>query len=179
MQPGAYERGRLPRWLGLAAALVLLAPSQGLAKAKDSRACALGAADLPGHVALSDPGDEAGAGFDILPTLKGHMARLGSLMNFLFRHIDEPEKSAALQTAIREMRWHLRRADRFTPISFAALVAPETEQREQDRFKAGLAAADRVLAAMAEAIRESDLAAARRLLLRLDTVRRICHGAFG
>ena len=107
------------------------------------------------------------------------MARLGSLMNFLFRHIDEPEKSAALQTAIREMRWHVRRAARFTPISFAALVAPETERREQGRFKAGLSATDRILAAMAEAIRESDLAAARRLLLRLDTVRRVCHGAFG
>lgn len=115
----------------------------------------------------------------ILSSLKSHMARMGSLMNFLFRNIDEPERSEELLAVIKEMRGHLRLSGRFTPFSMASLADPSLEASELTRFQDCLTKADALFAALRKPIIAADLAAAKTSLLVLDKHRRDCHAAFG
>lgn len=115
----------------------------------------------------------------ILPSLKSHMARMGSLMNFLFRNIDELEQSEELLAVIEEMRGHLSLSSRFTPFSMVSLANPSLEASELKRFQDCLTKADTLFAALREPIIAADLAGAKEGLLVLDKLRRDCHAAFG
>lgn len=124
--------------------------------------------------ALSPP-----AVIELLPSLKSHMARMGSLMNFLFRHIDEPDRSPELLEAIDELREHLRLSRRFTPFSLASLADARQEFIEATRYKTCLDDADASLKALQSTVRAGTPAAAKSQLLELDRIRRDCHSAFG
>lgn len=124
-------------------------------------------------------GGEIPVDLQILPSLKSHMARMGSLMNFLFRNIDEREQSEELLAVIKEMRGHLRLSGRFTPFSMASLANPNLEASELKRFQDCLTKADTLFAALREPIIAADLAGAKEGLLVLDKLRRDCHAAFG
>ncbi len=116
---------------------------------------------------------------DVLPTLKARMARLGTLMNFLFRNIDETAKAPELIAATREMEEHLRYAGDFKPTSIAILGNTEREAKGMKQFTACLEKARRGLAELRNALDAGAADEPRRALLRLDRTRRDCHAAFG
>ena len=151
------------------AALALLCGSYGFAQ--------VAYADLPlksGELAPS-----AELELDILPTLKGHMARLGSLMNVLFRDVDDPDQQDKVKKAIDEMEVILERVgNRFTPKGIA-LVANKDQQTAaiagyQDCLAQTLASLD-VMTTQLEATKYGE---ARQTLFKLDGLRRDCHSKY-
>ena len=126
------------------------------------------------RVNISVPG-----GLDVLPTLKAHMARLGTLMNFLFRNIDETAKAPELIAVTREMDEHLRRAGDFRPDSIAIRGDADSEAKDMEQFAACLEKARADLADLRNALDAGGPGEPRQVLLRLDQTRRDCHAAFG
>lgn len=118
-------------------------------------------------------------GMDILPSLKGHMARLEVLMNRLFRDIDDPAKSGELVRITREMQAHLHRAGHFKPEKVEWLIDPGKERGAMEGFRACLERARDQLARLAAALGGQGAQPPKAVLLELDTTRRTCHAQFG
>lgn len=116
---------------------------------------------------------------DILPTLKGHMARLGSLMNVLFRNIDDPARAEELIGIADEMEVHLRRSGRFTPLANLLIVDPQRHAAAEVAYQKCLNDTKAIIAELKAALRGGSDGAPRDALLRLDQKRRDCHVAFG
>jgi len=116
---------------------------------------------------------------DILPSLKSHMAQLGSLMNVLFRNIDEPERSGELVTVTLEMDALLRRAAAFKPDVVMFQVDAEKEAKALTEFHACIERARAVLAQLRGVLAGNQGREPKYHLLQLDRVRRNCHAAFG
>jgi hypothetical protein len=116
---------------------------------------------------------------DILPSLKGRMARLEVLMNRLFRDIDDPAKSAELAAITREMSEHLNRAGQFTPEKVEWMIDAEEERDAMKGFRACLARARDQLTRLGAALGGKRDEAPKAVLLELDTTRRTCHAEFG
>lgn len=153
----------LAAMLWIVAALVLAGPA--LAEPKR-------AAVIPVNVPAS-------GALELLPSLKSHMARLGTLMNVLFRNIDERDKATDLIAVTDEMDVHLRRAGGFVPTSIAILPDRGAERAALERFQACLTRTRGLLADLRAALGERAGEAPKAVLLRLDKTRRDCHAAFG
>lgn len=123
---------------------------------------------------LSPPGAT-----DILPTLKGHMARLGTLMNFLFRNVDDGSRTAELINAVREMEAHLRLSKRFEPPALHLIADAQKHALARADYRACLTAALELIADLEATLRGALAGEPRSALLRLDQKRRDCHVAFG
>ena len=123
---------------------------------------------------LSPPGT-----MEILPTLKGHMARLGTLMNFLFRNVDEESRKAELISALQEMQVHLRRSKQFEPIRLHLIVDAEEFAQAKADYHACLIATLELTANLEATLRGTRPGEPRTALLRLDQKRRDCHVTFG
>lgn len=116
---------------------------------------------------------------DILPTLKGHMARLGSLMNFLFRNVDDGSRKAELISVVQEMKVHLRQSKQFEPLRLHLIADEQQHALAKAGYLACLTAALELLADLEVALRRARAGEPRTALLRLDQKRRDCHVAFG
>ncbi len=116
---------------------------------------------------------------EILPTLKGHMARLGSLMNVLFRNIDDPARAEELIGVADEMKEHLRRSGRFTPLALLLIGDPKKYAAAEAGYQKCLDDTTTMLVELKAALRSGSTGAPRDALLRLDQKRRDCHVAFG
>ena len=123
---------------------------------------------------LSPPGTA-----DILPTLKGHMARLGTLMNFLFRNVDDGSRTAEMISVVQEMKVHLRLSKRFEPPALYVIADAQSYQRAKASYRACLLATLELTADLEAALRGARPGEPRSALLRLDQKRRDCHVAFG
>ncbi|MEM8745027.1 MAG: hypothetical protein AAGF14_10365 [Pseudomonadota bacterium] len=143
-----------------------------------------------GHPAIADEAARTGqtkvqpanleeGPIDILPTLKGHMARLGSLMNVLFRNIDDPARAEELISIADEMEVHLRRSERVTPLPLLLIGDPKKYAAAEAAYQKCLTDASAMLAELKTALRGGSDSAPRDALLRLDQKRRDCHVAFG
>lgn len=115
----------------------------------------------------------------ILPSLRGHMAELGTLMNRLFRHVGDPERTSELIGVTREMEALLSAAGDFEPT--VALIEPDQERRAEimSGFRSCLQRARGVVAELRQALVSGGGDEQKDRLLRLDQVRRDCHAAFG
>ena len=116
---------------------------------------------------------------EFLPTLKGHMARLGSLMNFLFRNVDNEARRAELISATQEMQAHLHRSKQFEPVQLYTIVDAEQHAQAKADYRACLVGAIELTADLEATLRGTQPGEPRAALLRLDQKRRDCHVAFG
>ena len=116
---------------------------------------------------------------DILPTLKGHMARLGSLMNVLFRNIDDPARADELIGIADEMKEHLDRSKNFTPLSILLIGEPKQYAAAEAAYLKCLSDTTAMISDLKTALRDGNAGTPRAALLRLDQKRRDCHVAFG
>ncbi|RMF04371.1 MAG: hypothetical protein D6773_06520 [Alphaproteobacteria bacterium] len=107
------------------------------------------------------------------------MARLGTLMNLLFREIGDARKAPALVQATREMDALLAHAAGFRPDSAAFTPDAQSEAAVMRGFRACLQRAREALARLREALPVAQEGEARQRLLELDRLRRRCHAAFG
>ena len=115
----------------------------------------------------------------ILPTLRGHMARLGTLMNFLFRELDEPDKSRAVLVTIEEMKLHLTSVgESFLPTKISTTASLSERTDAIGGFKACVGGAIAMLDVIAKDVEAERLRDARESLLELDRLRRDCHSAY-
>ena len=133
----------------------------------------------PKRAAVTPANAPAAAALGLLPSLKSHMARLGTLMNVLFRNIDERDKAAELIAVTQEMDMHLQRSGDFVPIAIAILPDLEAERAARQRFQACLTRSRDLLAELRAALGGQAGETPRAVLLRLDKTRRDCHAAFG
>lgn len=116
---------------------------------------------------------------DVLPTLKGHMARLGTLMNVLFRDVDDPERQTEVLTAIEEMTLILENVGaRFEPIKVVLLSDKGEKAAVLSGFQNCIRLAVEALDEMAEQLNETRFDMARQTLLDLDALRRDCHSKY-
>ena len=116
---------------------------------------------------------------DILPTLKGHMAHLGALMNFLFRNIDEEDQRDELIAVAREMDEHLRRSTHFEPLSLDLIIDPAEYAKARKAYRKCIRVTRQLTAELEQSLSGSGAQTPRQVLLRLDRKRRDCHAAFG
>lgn len=115
----------------------------------------------------------------ILPTLRGHMARLGTLMNFLFREIDEPHQSEAVLVTIGEMKLHLTSVgESFLPAKISTTASLSERADAIGGFKACVGGAIAMLDVIAKDVEADRLSDARVGLLELDGLRRDCHSDY-
>lgn len=120
--------------------------------------------------------DHASPKLTVLPTLKGYMGRLGTLMNFLFREVDEPSKRDEVQKVIDEMTSHLKDVkDKLLPRQIIAMAGGPARLTAIDGFKACVDGAIDTLDAISSNIKDENFQAARKSLLDLDQLRRDCH----
>lgn len=146
--------------------------------------CAHGAKSMADPVARTGSSPMVRAALEqermsILPTLKGHMARLGTLMNVLFRNIDDPARAEELIGVSDEMITHLRSVRRFTPFSLVMIGDPAKYAAAETAFQACLNDSIAMLTDLKAALRGSSNLEPRPALLKLDKKRRDCHAAFG
>ena len=132
------------------------------------------ACEVPERRDLSPP-----VAMDILPTLKGHMVRLGTLMNFLFRNVDDGSRRAELISAVQEMKVHLRRSKQFEPPPLHLIADAQKHALAKADYRACLTAALELTADLEATLRDARGGEPRPALLRLDQKRRDCHVAFG
>ena len=115
---------------------------------------------------------------DMLPTLRTHMAQLGTLMNRLFREIDEPDMASDLIGVTQEMEALLLRAAEFPPPKMRDDPDPERRATGIRGFRACLAKARRALTELRQALAAETSSVPKDRLLYLDQVRRDCHSTF-
>ena len=115
----------------------------------------------------------------ILPTLKGHMAHLGTLMNFLFRNIDEEERRDELIAVAREMNEHLRRSTHFEPLALALIVDPGKYAKAREAYRDCVRVTRQLVDELEKSLSGGSQDTPKQVLLRLDRKRRDCHAAFG
>lgn len=153
--------------ISLAGGIVVLAVAFAAAAHEETR------------VRHAEPNKQAGHTLTILPTLKGHMARLGSLMNFLFRKVDKSDSRQDVQETIAEMKSHLRTVgDRFVPQRIAAMTSLSDQSNAMDGFSGCIDGAIAMLDTISEEVANANYQEARHWLLALDSLRRTCHGAY-
>lgn len=116
---------------------------------------------------------------EILPSLSVHMARLGELMNRLFRYIGEPETTSELIDITHEMETLLLSVGDFEPIVALVETDPDRQAGIVRGYHACLARAIDVLSKLRDAMISSAEEEQKDWLLRLDQVRRDCHAEFG
>jgi soluble cytochrome b562 len=116
---------------------------------------------------------------DILPTLKGHMARLGTLMNILFRDIDDANRKDLVLSTLGEMRLLLTKVGKeFTPTKVIALAEGDTKSKAVAGFKNCTSRAVGFLDEMTTQVKREKLSLAKNSLYALDGWRRDCHSKF-
>lgn len=128
------------------------------------------------------PGPSAAEALElgVLPTMKGHMGRLGTLMNLLFRSIDEPDETAAVLAAIDEMKLHLERVgETLLPDTVSFIMEPSARRAATEGYKRCVDRSITQLEEIAVALRGDRFPRARQLLLQLDQLRRDCHSKYG
>ncbi|MEQ8824817.1 MAG: hypothetical protein RIC14_10625 [Filomicrobium sp.] len=124
----------------------------------------------------SQPKEQASPKLTVLPTMKGYMGRLGTLMNFLFREVDEPSKRDEVQQVINEMKSHLSEVkDKLLPRQILAMAGGQARLTAIGGFKACVDGAIDTLDAISSNIIDENFQAARKSLLYLDQLRRDCH----
>ncbi|WP_421724532.1 hypothetical protein [Bauldia sp.] len=116
---------------------------------------------------------------DLLPSLRAHMAELGTLMNFLFRHIDDPARAGELADIAEKMEGLLLAAGAFTPNVALLEMDPEKEATIMRGFQACLDRARGAVRDLRMSLTAGTGEAWRAQLLQLDEIRRDCHAAFG
>lgn len=116
---------------------------------------------------------------DILPTLKGHMAHLGALMNFLFRNIDDQDQRDDLIAVAREMNEHLRRSKHFEPLALDLIIDPGKYAKAREAYRDCIRATRELMSELERSLSGSGVETPKQVLLRLDRKRRDCHAAFG
>ncbi|MEL6318315.1 MAG: hypothetical protein AAFR16_11840 [Pseudomonadota bacterium] len=115
----------------------------------------------------------------MLPTMKGHMGRLGTLMNIVFRSMRRPDGAADALAAIEEMRLHLERTgDTLIPDKVAAIEDAAARDAAIAEYKACMDQTIARLDALAEVLRAKPPADAYDTLIALDRQRRDCHGKY-
>lgn len=116
---------------------------------------------------------------DILPTLKGHMARLGTLMNVLFRDIDDAKRKDLVISTLGEMRLLLSKVGKeFTPTKVIALAEGDTKSKAIAGFKNCTSRAIGFLDEMTTQVNREKLSLAKNSLYALDGWRRDCHSKY-
>ena len=116
---------------------------------------------------------------DVLPTMKGHMARLGTLMNFLFRELDEPDQKDAVLGVIDEMKRHLESVGRaLLPDKVASITNHAWRMHAVAGFRSCVERSIGLLDQIAAAVGAEQGEAALSGLYELDQLRRDCHSEF-
>ena len=116
----------------------------------------------------------------ILPTLKGHMARLGSLMNFLFRNIDDEKYTSELITTVAEMQLLIKNAGQFKPDKALMKIPEADHEKALGEFRHCIQNASEKLDKLMIKISDvQDKTPDKPVLLELDLIRRACHSKFG
>ncbi len=116
----------------------------------------------------------------ILPTLKGHMARLGSLMNFLFRNIDDEKYKGDLIIAVSEMQVLIKNSRQFKPDKYLLKIPDSDNEQALEDFQLCIKNASEKLDQLVMKISdEKDNTPDKPVLLELDLIRRNCHSKFG
>lgn len=144
-------------------------------------ACAAGAALIlvqrGGAPIAANAASEAELG--VLPTMKGHMGRLGTLMNVLFRSITDPNKTEAVLAATAEMQVHLERVGRtLVPTRVAAIQDAAAQDAALAGYKDCIDRSITQLDEIAAELRAQRFEQARQVLFKLDKLRRDCHSAY-
>ncbi|MEM9724862.1 MAG: hypothetical protein AAF909_05285 [Pseudomonadota bacterium] len=122
---------------------------------------------------------ETPADLGVLPTMKGHMGRLGTLMNIVFRSMRRPDGGPEALAAIEEMRLHLRRSgDTLIPDKVAAIEDPTERTVAIAEYKECMDQTIARLDDLADLLRVSPPKEAYDTLLALDRQRRDCHSKY-
>ncbi len=115
----------------------------------------------------------------VLPTMKGYMGRLGTLMNVLFRTVHKPDSADDTLRAIEEMTRHLQEVgNTLLPDKVEAIDDKAQQGMAIHGFKACVDQAITGLSAIAARISAREFEAARARLLELDQLRRDCHSKY-
>lgn len=148
-------------------------------------ACAVALCWLGAAPALADRSVSPGLGaatqpeLGVLPTMKGHMGRLGTLMNVLFRSIDEPEDTAAVLAAVAEMKLHLQRVgETLLPDKVAAIGESTARKAAIAGFKSCIDQSVARLEEITTHLLGQRLQQAQQVLYDLDQLRRDCHSKY-
>ena len=116
---------------------------------------------------------------DILPTLKGHMARLGTLMNVLFRDIDDAKRKELVLSTLNEMRLLLTKVgNEFIPTKVKALAKGDAKSEAITGFKSCIERAVSFLDEMRIQVKGAKFTEAKNSLYALDGWRRDCHSKY-
>ncbi len=116
---------------------------------------------------------------DILPTLKGHMARLGTLMNTLFRDVDDESRKERVLITLAEMRFLLTKVSKkFVPAKIVDLSDSVSKTNAIAGFKACTEQAVGFLEKITSELNRNKFTEARNSLYSLDSLRRNCHSKY-